>query len=71
MQPLLMRAFVYSKNRNERGNFRNKRDKIGVYFDVPKKSDCSGKMSQKKTSFWYQKLPRLFRTFPRLFRFFE
>ena len=29
------------------------------------------KCSKKKTTFWYHKLPRLFRTFPRLFRFFE
>ena len=62
---------LYSKNRNKRGNFHNKRDKIGACFDVPKKLDCSRKILQKKPSFWYQKLPRLFRTFPRLFRFFE
>ena len=50
----------YSKNRNKRGNFHNKRDKIGACFDVPKKLDCSRKILQKKTTFWYHKLPRLF-----------
>ena len=61
----------YSKNRNERGIFHNKRDKIGAYFDVPETSDCSRKIPPKKTTFWYHKLPRLFRTFPRSFRFVE
>ena len=48
MCPSSLVKMSYSKNRNKRGKVRNKRDKIGAYFDVPKTSDCSGKMFQKK-----------------------